>query len=56
MSNKTETATFKVDPDVKKEAQELFDQLGLSMGAAINLFLTQSIREKAIPFRIELKE
>ena len=46
------TTSIKVDPEVKAESQALFERLGLSWSAAINLFLRQAIREQAIPFRV----
>lgn len=44
--------SIKIDPDLKKESQELFESFGLSLSSAINLFLRQSVREQAIPFRV----
>ena len=46
------TTSIKVDPVIKAESQALFERLGLSWSAAINLFLRQAIREQAIPFRV----
>ncbi len=44
--------TIRVDEAVKKEAEALFDTLGLSVSGAINIFFRQAIREQAIPFAI----
>lgn len=41
-----------IDPVVKEEAQALFDNLGMSLSGAVNIFLKQCVREQAIPFRI----
>ena len=46
------TASIKIDPVLKRESQELFEQLGLSWSAAVTLFLRQAVREQAIPFRV----
>lgn len=46
------STNIKIDPNVKKEAQELFERMGLSLSAAVNVFLRQSILEQAIPFRV----
>ncbi len=43
---------IRVDSKLKKEADELFKRLGLNMSSAINVFLSQSVREQAIPFEI----
>lgn len=42
----------KLDSKLKKEADDLFKRLGLNMSTAINIFLTQCVREQAIPFEI----
>ena len=44
--------TIRVDEDIKKEADELFDDLGMSFTTAINVFLRQAVREGRIPFQI----
>jgi len=44
--------TIRIDEGIKKEAEILFDKLGLSMSGAINVFFRQAIREQAIPFQI----
>ena len=46
------STNIKIDPALKKESQELFESFGLSLSAAINMFLRQAVREHAIPFRI----
>ncbi|MCD7904655.1 MAG: type II toxin-antitoxin system RelB/DinJ family antitoxin [Clostridiales bacterium] len=43
---------IKVEQSLKKEAQELFESFGLSLNSAVNIFLRQSVKEGAIPFRI----
>ncbi|MCD8074433.1 MAG: type II toxin-antitoxin system RelB/DinJ family antitoxin [Lachnospiraceae bacterium] len=46
------STNIKIDQQLKKESQELFESFGLSLSAAINMFLRQSVREGAIPFRV----
>lgn len=41
-----------VDPELKEQAQALFDGLGFTFSGAISVFLKQCVREQAIPFRI----
>lgn len=43
----------RVDIDTKREASELFKDLGLDMSGAINMFLKQCIITNSIPFRIK---
>ena len=46
------STNIKIDSVVKQQAQALFDSLGMSLSTAVNIFLKQSVREQAIPFRI----
>ncbi len=41
-----------IDADIKKQAQELFAELGMDLSTAINVFLRQSLRQHSIPFEI----
>ena len=52
MANKTSNVSFRIDTDIKNQADRLFAQLGLNMTTAFNIFLRQSIREGSIPFPI----
>ena len=46
------STSIKIDPALKEESQALFESFGLSLSAAINMFLRQAVREQAIPFRV----
>ncbi|MDD4662024.1 MAG: type II toxin-antitoxin system RelB/DinJ family antitoxin [Candidatus Pacebacteria bacterium] len=43
---------IRVDAKTKKEAQKIFDNLGLDMSSAIKLFFHQTINSKNLPFEI----
>ena len=42
--------SFRVDKNLKKQADELFKKLGMNTSVALNMFLSQSVREQRIPF------
>lgn len=44
----------RIDPHIKAEAVELFEDMGLTLSEAIRLFLYQSVAEKRIPFSINI--
>jgi addiction module antitoxin, relB/dinJ family len=44
--------TINIDDETKKEAQELFKDLGMNLTTAINIFLKQAIRERGLPFYV----
>ena len=48
----TAPVTARVDTNVKKEANEVLEGLGLNMTTAINMFLSQVVKRRAIPFEI----
>lgn len=49
---KSDRIQVRVDPKIKKQATDLFSELGLSMSDAVSLFLRQSLKERAIPFQV----
>ena len=46
----TTNVTIRMDEELKKQAEDLFSDLGLSMTAALIAFTKQSVREQRIPF------
>lgn len=44
--------SLRVDDEVKRGAEQTFDDIGLSMSAAINIFLKKVARERRIPFEL----
>ncbi len=52
MASNTSNVSFRIDADIKNQADRLFSQLGMNMTTAFNIFLRQSIREGSIPFSI----
>lgn len=45
---------IRIDDKLKKEADELYGDLGLSLSGAIKIFLKQSVREGGLPFELKL--
>ena len=43
---------LRVDDDVKRNAEQALNDIGLSMSTAINVFLRKVAREKRIPFEL----
>ena len=54
MTTKTVNLSVRLNAKLKKEAEELFADLGMNMSTAINLFLKQTVRNQAIPFSISM--
>ena len=46
---------MRTDKAIKDQAEEIFNELGLNMTTAINIFLRTAIREHGIPFELKLE-
>ena len=44
--------SLRIDDEVKKSAEKVCSDMGLSMSAAINIYLKKLGREKRIPFEV----
>jgi len=51
--SKTETIKANIEPGLKHEAEEILQQLGLSVSEAISLFYNQIRQNKGIPFKVK---
>jgi DNA-damage-inducible protein J len=51
---KTTTIQTRVDPKIKKSAQNILNTLNISMSEAISMYLSQIILHKGIPFEIKI--
>jgi len=54
VSNAKVTTSIKIDKTKRDEAKKIFNQLGLTMGEAFNIFLSRVIMEKGIPFEVKI--
>ena len=50
----TTNLNIRTEKDIKDQAEEIFNELGLNMTTAINMFLRTAIREHGIPFELKL--
>ena len=46
----------RIDENLKKQASELFAQLGMDMSGAMNIFLRQCVLRGGLPFSVELPQ
>ena len=45
---------IRIDENLKKQATELFSQLGMDMSSAMNIFLRQCVMRGGLPFEVTL--
>lgn len=48
----TTMVNFRIDEDVKKDMEEVCSRMGLTMTAALNIFINKVRMERRIPFEI----
>ena len=51
----TTTISIRLDAELKRQAEQLFSELGMNMTTAFNIFLRQAVRQQQIPFEITLE-
>ena len=55
MADKVEFS-MQVDSNIKKQCEELYEELGMDLSTAIQVFLRQSIRTGGLPFELKLEK
>ena len=50
----TTNLSIRIDRDLKDEADQVFNALGMNLTTAITVFVRQAVRQKKIPFEIAL--
>lgn len=48
----TSNISIRMDSDLKAAAESLYEELGMNLSTAFNIFVHQSLRERGIPFKI----
>lgn len=46
---------IRMDDSLKEQGEKLFSDLGMSFSTAVNVFVSQSVREGGIPFAVTTK-
>ena len=49
-----ETTSIKLDVEIKEKAKVIFKELGMTMGEAVNIFLSQVALQKGLPFEVKI--
>ena len=48
----TSNIGMRMDSNLKAAAEKLYEELGMNLSTAFNIFVRQSLRERGIPFKI----
>ena len=55
MANTT-NFSVRMDSDIKKQCEVLYNELGMNLTTAINVFLRQSLRVGGLPFDVRVEQ
>ena len=56
MASPTTNISIRMDAELKAQADTLFNELGMNLSTAFNIFVRQSLREGRIPFDVSLNQ
>jgi DNA-damage-inducible protein J len=54
MAGTTTNISIRMDTELKAQAEALFNELGMNLTTAFNIFVRQAVREGRIPFEIRV--
>jgi len=52
----SKSVSFRIDDELKSEADEVLKDIGLNMSSALTMFLQQVVNKRAIPFILEAQD
>jgi len=52
----SKSITFRLDETLKKQAEIIYESMGLNMSSALQLFVTQTVARGVIPFAVQADE
>ena len=53
---RTSNVFARVEPDIKEQAEEILEKLGIPMSNAVGMFLRQIVLHRGIPFEMKLPD
>ena len=54
--NQTTTINVRVDETVKRNVEDLFENMGLNISTAVNMFFRQCLMEQGLPYQPKIKK
>jgi len=53
---RTSNVFARVEPEIKGQAEQVLDRLGISMSNAVGMFLRQVVLQRGLPFEVKLPQ
>jgi DNA-damage-inducible protein J len=47
---------IRIDDSLKDQADSLFEELGMNISTAINVFIREALRQRGIPFKVSMEQ
>jgi DNA-damage-inducible protein J len=47
---------IRIDDALKKQADSLFEELGMNMSTAVTVFIREALRQRGIPFPVSIEQ
>ena len=55
MAQTAAVVNVRVDENVKRDIEKLYESLGMNISTAVNMFFRQCLMEQGLPFQIKIK-
>ena len=52
----TTNLNIRIDTELKRQSEQIFNELGLNMSSALTVFLRQVVRSNGLPFEMRLNK
>ena len=52
--NKSAAISTRIDPDLKRDAEQVFTELGVTPSQAISMFYRQVVLQRGLPFEVKV--
>ena len=53
---RTSNVFARVEPEIKEQAEQVLERLGISMSNAVGMFLRQVVLQRGLPFEVKLPQ
>lgn len=53
-SKRTPITSMRIDPELKADAQKIFDELHITMTSAVSMFLSEVVRTGGLPLQMKV--
>lgn len=52
---RSENVQFRCEPEIKRQAERIFEELGISLSSGLNMYLRQVVMQNGLPFDAKVR-